>query len=185
MLPTSKRRYPRGPRFKVFVTAEQIEHSKVRDSSHCMISMAVKEVVPEAKSISTDIQTIRFSFPEKGYRYTYLTPRIAQVALINFDQGILPEPFEFHLQGAHVTKMARKNVVQTPSSAKKKLSGAQKASIEKMRSVWRHDTHEHDELSRPKIANGETKRPRRVGGKTPPTTPFARRREFGLRALKI
>ena len=39
-------------------------------------------------------------------RYTYLTPRIAQDALIRFDRGIAQiPPFSFTLRGGHTTSM--------------------------------------------------------------------------------
>ena len=147
---------PRGPSFTVSVTHAIMDHARIRDSSHCMIAMAIRDVRPDLKSISVDIQTIRFSDPAKGYRYSYLTPRIVQEAIINFDDGVMPEPFEFKLMGAHVTLMTVHPKVQTPRS------------------------------SGPMLASGgvDSTRPRRVGGPLPPRSSLARRREFGLKALK-
>ena len=62
-----------------------------------MIADAVREALPEVKSISVDLQTIRFSDPGRGQRYTYLTPMIAQDYLVAFDEGQPLEPFEFRL----------------------------------------------------------------------------------------
>jgi hypothetical protein len=43
-----------------------------------------------------------FTDPKKNIRYTYLTPREAQIALINFDRGVMPNPFGFMLRSAVV-----------------------------------------------------------------------------------
>jgi len=84
-MPTKKPRRPHAPYVTVDVTAEMIHQGKVKDSAYCMISEAVKAAYPDARMVSTDIQTIRFSDPKKGLRFIYLTPRVAQVALFNFD----------------------------------------------------------------------------------------------------
>jgi hypothetical protein len=164
------KRYPRGPRVKIIVDTDLIEISKERDSSHCMIAEAIRDVLPHVKSISVDLQTIRFSDPAKGLRYTYLTPRIAQLALINFDQGITPESFEFTLAGSQVTAMS----FRVSSGIAPRPSEARNAALKKGRAVLRQT-----------IASPErgTNIQRRVGGKAPPTTGFAKRRTFGLRAL--
>jgi hypothetical protein len=91
-----------SPRITVKVTQELIDTSAERDSSHCMIADAVAEAVPHASYISVDLATIRFSDMNAGKRYVYLTPRHAQEALLDFDQGKKPEPFNLRLAGAHV-----------------------------------------------------------------------------------
>jgi hypothetical protein len=97
-MPTIKR-YPRAPTLVVAVSKSQIDDSTRKDSSHCMIAEALKLSVKSAGkpitegTVSVDLQTIRYTDPERGLRYTYLTPRIAQVALVNFDQGRPVEPF--------------------------------------------------------------------------------------------
>jgi hypothetical protein len=111
-------RVPHGPRVDVNVTKPIMDLSKGRNSSHCMIAEALRDARPDAASISVDLQTIRFSLPNRRLRYTYLTPRIAQLALIKFDQGQMPEPFSFSLKGAHVTSMFRRVVVATPRSTR-------------------------------------------------------------------
>ena len=200
-----KLRTPKSPSFRVVVTETLIEHSKVRDSSHCMISEAVRDAYPDAKSISTDLQTIRFSVPARRLRFTYLTPRVAQLALINFDQGKLPKPFEFRLSKAHITSMYRRKVTHTPRGP---LTPALQAALVKARSVNpSHQAHAAGVVSKRKQAQldaaarreaqAETLKlgrlvprnknhavPERVGGLPPPVTSFARRRAFGLRALE-
>ena len=91
---------PKSPVVKVNVTESIIAESKSRDSSHCMIAEGLKAAVPHAKYILVDLQSIRFTDTEKKLRYTYLTPRSAQIALIKFDQGITPPPLEFTLRKA-------------------------------------------------------------------------------------
>src|SRR6267154_4598986 len=101
-------RIPRSRRVDVEVSEDVIKLSTQADSSHCMIADAVRKAVPGATGISVDLQTIRFSDPKKRMRYVYLTPRIAQVALVDFDAGQKPEPFTFRLDRAHITAMKTK-----------------------------------------------------------------------------
>src|SRR5688572_22178065 len=84
--PRAPSRTPRAPRVIVNVTQEMIDRSMVKDSSHCMIAETVRAAVPSAQYVAVDIQTIRFSDPKRRLRYTYLTPRIAQVPIVQFDQ---------------------------------------------------------------------------------------------------
>lgn len=170
-------RFPRAPRLVIDVSQEIITDSTERDSSHCMIAEAVKCAVPDATHVSVDLQTVRFSDPKKGLRYTYLTPRLGQVALIDFDQGEKPEPFRMRLSQGQVTPMGKKGRPVRPSSDAQ-LSQRQAASDkgrEKMSEALRKSGLRQEEDA------GSV--PTKVGGRTPPTTPFARRRSFGLRAL--
>lgn len=84
-------------RVTVNVTQELIDRAEKRDSSHCMIADAVRAALPEAKSVSVDLVTIRFTDPAKNQRYIYLTPLTAQQALVDLDQGRHNEPFKFVL----------------------------------------------------------------------------------------
>lgn len=155
-----------SPRVTIKIDREIIEAAKRRDSSHCMIAEAIKAAVPDAKSVSVDLASIRWTDPKRGLRYTYLTPRTAQLELIRFDQGDETiEPFSFHLRGAMVT------------ASKMKKAGAEKLPT-KATLGERSGTHK-----------GEV--PERIGGKTPPIGPLSNhskvrvglRREFGLRRL--
>lgn len=165
---------PKGPSFTVEVTHAIMDHARVRDSSHCMIAMAIRDVMPQMSSIAVDLQTIRFTDRGQGYRYSYLTPRIAQRALIDFDQGVMPEPFSFRLMGAHVTLMTHKPKMQTPRS----MTEGQRAALAKATGVLRGTSIVVDN-------EGNGSQPRRVGGALPPLSRFARRREFGLKSLKM
>lgn len=96
---------PASRREKIKVTADIIEKSKRANSAHCMIAEAVRTCVPGAKGITVDLQAVRFSDPETGWRYSAFTPRHAQKAIIDFDQGITPQPFEFRFIPAQVNEM--------------------------------------------------------------------------------
>jgi|ERR1051325_4947768 hypothetical protein len=148
---------PQAPRFRVTLTDELIYESEQRSSSHCMFAEAVKVARPHAKHVSVDLQTIRFTEGER--RFTYLTPRQAQVAIVKFDQGIPCKPFSFQLR----------NGQSTPSS---------KAPVKRERA----------KLLKPKDGSGTgTSVPDKVGGRTPPVDvrSVGRRRAFGLRALEL
>lgn len=170
-----------SPKVLVKVTQKIINESVQADSSHCMVAEAVKAAYPNAKYVSVDIQTIRFTDKEKGKRYTYLTPRKAQEQIIAFDQGFDDElvPFQMTLQGGQVTDAGK--------------TSSQRAALQK------------DKRSN----KSNSVRPVRVGGRTPPRGPLSnlptrkttaagkkaqskagkktgrmgRRREFGLRAM--
>src|SRR6266702_2903704 len=75
-----------------------------------MIADSVKHCYPWARNVTVDIQTIRLSDPDRGVRFTYLTPRQAQLALLDFDAGEPVEPFNFVLprRSAHVQWMRRR-----------------------------------------------------------------------------
>lgn len=168
-------RLPRAPRVKLEITEELIEDAIPRDSSHCLWAESVKTAVPDATRISVDIQTIRFTDSKKGLRYTYLTPRTAQIALIQFDQGIRPEPHSVQLRGGQVTA-ARKQITR---GEKRKLTPAQLAAAAKGAKVTK--TKLSKAQLRGPAAEGAVSE--RVGGKTPPIA-AGKRRAFGLRGLE-
>lgn len=85
---------------KVSVTQAIIDRAERGDSGHCMIADAIRAALPEVTTVSVDLSTIRFTDPAKRQRYIYLTPDIAQQALVDFDQGITNEPFLFRLTKA-------------------------------------------------------------------------------------
>ena len=146
----------RAPGVDIEVTEEIIEQSTRRSSSHCMIAEAIRSSFPLAKAVSVDIQTIRFTDPSKRERYIYLTPRVAQTSLVEFDQGKKPEPFIFRLRSGQTVSCDR-----THSRNQKNPSKPQ------MR-VPKGGTSN----STPEIVGGQP--PPRVGG----------RREFGLRSFE-
>lgn len=161
----------RAPRVNIQVTDELIESAIPRDSSHCMIADALGVAYPKAQYVSVDVQTIRFTDREKGLRFTYLTPRTCQLALLEFDLGKHPEPFSFELRGGQVTMAGHKHR-PTPESSS---GDRKKADLS--------DALKKAHLSKKSVLSRDGVVPVRIGGKTPPRIPFARRREFGLRAM--
>jgi hypothetical protein len=113
-----------SPRLDIAIPQDIIDTSAIKDSSHCMIAEAVKRAVPNAAHVSVDLATIRFTDLVAGVRYVYLTPRVAQEALLAFDQGEKPEPFKIRLQNAHVVatgtaQKARAHLEPNPKDNKK------------------------------------------------------------------
>jgi hypothetical protein len=168
------RRKPNSPRLHLDITKELIQAAVPRDSNHCMIAEAVKIAFPGARGVAVDLATIRFSDRKKRLRYSYMTPRIAQATLVNFDQGRKPEPFSFLLRGAMVTRAVSSSTGHK-KTARRSPTKAQSEATRKATLVRRN----------------EGLVPERVGGKTPPlqkssdNVPFSRRRAFGLRALEL
>ena len=96
---TRSRRPNEAPRLKVIITNQDIQEGVHCDAHHCMIAKAVETAYPGAKYIQVDTQSIRFSDPARGKRFTYLTPRKAQRHIVAFDEGRTRdlEPMSFHL----------------------------------------------------------------------------------------
>lgn len=154
-------RLAKAPGGELNITKELIDTSIQRKSGNCMIAESVKARFPWAQRVDVDIQTIRFSDPEKGERYTFLTPRSGQIALVMFDQGLPVEPFKLRLRGGAVTRMGQ-------GGKNSKRAGKTK-------------------IVQPPESHGE--KPVRVGGRTPPRgalhhpTAAGAERKFGLRSL--
>jgi hypothetical protein len=87
----------RSPRVKIQVSKDTINAAKPGDAAHCMIAESVRAEYPAARWVLVDLQSIRFTDREKGFRYIYMTPRAVQRRLINFEQGVKPAPFSFLL----------------------------------------------------------------------------------------
>jgi hypothetical protein len=180
---------PNAPFLRVEVSQEIIDRACVKDSSHCMIADSVRACYPWARNITVDIQTVRLSDPERGVRFTYLTPRQAQIALLDFDAGIPAEPFNFTLprRSAHVQWMRR----QAP---KRVINESQRAAVRgNMQKARRYNPK-----SLQVDPNGDHERVQSKGGQSPPVgalaagstgrkrdgdIPTARRRTYGLRAM--
>jgi hypothetical protein len=93
------------PRIKFEITAKNINEACKADSRHCMIADAIAYRLPTVRNISVDMMTIRWSDPLKGWRYVFLTPKPAQIALVRFDMGLKIEPFEFNVRSGHAVPM--------------------------------------------------------------------------------
>jgi hypothetical protein len=81
----------------VTVTPDIIETSIERDSGHCVIADSIRHSIPGVNRVTVDLQTIRFTDPVSSKRYIYLTPPMAQVVLLAFDQGVRPQPQRIRL----------------------------------------------------------------------------------------
>ncbi len=176
---------PTGPEIRVSVDKKLIEESVERDSSHCMIAEAIRVAYPGAKFVSVDIQTIRFTDVDKKLRFTYLTPHRVQKSLLEFDQGKKPPQFNFMLRQPQVTISGSK------STGTRTMSPAQRESVQKnlVEPKKQAAKNARESLKKSTLRRGRATKtsttPVRTGGRTPPTTPFARIRAFGLRALEF
>jgi hypothetical protein len=83
----------RSPSIVLKLTEEGRERALASNSGGCLIADAIKEQYPAFIRVSVDMATIAFTDPERGVRYTYLTPPAAQHALLAFDQG-WPNPVQ-------------------------------------------------------------------------------------------
>lgn len=170
---------PHSPRVQVRVTEDIIANACRRNSGHCMIADAVKAAYPAASYVSVDLQSIRFTDLAKGLRYTYFTPRKAQLALVKFDAGEVPEPMGINLTGGQVTRSGSARSLSRQGTPKR-------------------DPVPGDEIGRRKFVrpkkSSATSVPEKIGGQTPPVAglpwgaglgnvPKRQRRQFGLRAL--
>lgn len=162
---TVKDRYPSARDVKLTISHDLIQQSMQRNSGHCMIAEAVKMAVPDARHVSVDIATIRFSDPARNVRFTYLTPRKAQEALVAFDQG------DIGLRAFSLT-LRHQDAIVTRTGRRRRSQGSPEL------------RHSH--------GDGAEGVPRRVGGAPPPRAALSnlkgakrtgQRREFGLRAL--
>jgi hypothetical protein len=159
----------------VEVSDEIIAKGKRKNSRHCPIAEAVQELFPNAKRISVDLQTIRWTDPKKGLRYTFLTPRAAQDFLVRFDRGEALPAFKMHLRGAHITTMMTSGMVKVRGKAKRKKVAVHKLGKRRIRA----------------LVNDKTRGtvPGQVGGKGAPLDKkhpsHSSRREYGMRAYTL
>ena len=204
-------KHPRAPIVICDVTRELIDTAERGSSSHCMIADAIKLARPDVKAITVDLQAIRFSDPAKQRRYIYLTPRPAQIALINFDQGNHTEPFKFKI-GAGGTQIVDTNRRRNQITAARRLREAAEAAKNTVSEAEKNTASDPSHMEpggaentasggakkakRPYIrkvianllgvANGQA--PTFVGGNPPPTGNVTNRgkdRRFGIRHLKV
>jgi hypothetical protein len=194
------------PYVRVDITKDLISDAVKNDSGHCMVAEAVKLAYPNAKNVGVDVFTIRFSDPKSKQRYIYQTPEIARVAIIRFDMGVKPEPFNFVLRGGQV-------VAQRPPSKHGKRTPAQIEALKKANATS-PSMRVHQLLTQPVAEVQPAKRSRAklqktdkgptsgalptiVGGKAPPVQKVlttekqprvvaaSRVRKFGIRMFEI
>lgn len=120
-MPSASRpnRGKRAPKLDVAVTTEIIAAAVPTDSGHCMIADAVKAAIPHASDVTVDLATIRYTDRHARRRYVYLTPPDAQDALLDFDNGILPAPFEVVAHAAQIRDLPPKKA-KTPKAPRAK-----------------------------------------------------------------
>lgn len=157
-----------APSLNIEVTQEVIDCAIEKHSGHCVIADAIRKNLPNVKRVEVDIQTIRFTDEEKGFRYIYLTPRTCQQIIVNFDQGTRPKPFTFRLNG---------------KGAQTRLAHNSSEQSRKTKREWNEKQREL-RLTQKKIGNGQDS-PDIVGGKAPPRIPGGSRRTFGVRGLVV
>lgn len=92
-------------RFDIDVGPEEIAKGIRGNSSKCVASRGVARVVKDARNISTDVQTIRFTVGDT--RLVYLTPFAVQRYVADFDEGLPIEPFRFRLRDPHITAIRK------------------------------------------------------------------------------
>lgn len=174
-----RKSYPPGPRVRVQVKKETITKAVTADSSKCWIAEAIKEQVPAATHVAVDLQTVRFTDPQKGLRYVYLTPYAAQLALIAFDEGTPPDPFSFILKNAHVTKAGS---VLPSVKTKADQDVRDKAKVQRERdNAKRRLAGKAAGAAQIRVSRQGTTT-RRVGGRRPPQLRMLR--QFGIRAFR-
>jgi hypothetical protein len=175
----------RGP--KVPVSAGVIRDAVERFSGHCMIADAIKEVFPDARSVAVDLATIRWSDPERRERYIWLTPRSVQLALVNFDQGIRPEPFDFQLRGRMTIRMSNRRNRGRDAAAGEGLTTKEKQALAAKNTSEARKGSPKPVAERARLVSydsGKGAVPNIEGGAAPPQHPsYGKRREFGLRSL--
>ena len=151
---------------KIEVTPEIISTALPKESGHCMISDAVHTAAAKKgwkiSKVLTDLQTVRFTDLETKRRYICFTPREGQVALLQFDQGIKPEPFHFRLKPVQI--------IEKQHRARKAKAGEPGTGASKPRLALRATN------------GGGYTRPIKHGGRALVTS-VGQRREFGLRGM--
>jgi hypothetical protein len=115
-----------SPRVELDISEEATVEAVRNDSAHCMIADAITAQIPGASRVSVDLQTIRWSDRQRGERYTYLTPPMAQDALIRFDQGQPLVPFKLKLSRGQVTRIKAATKAQVRSRAERQAAVAAK-----------------------------------------------------------
>jgi hypothetical protein len=72
---------------EIEITEENYKRAITENSGGCLVADAIKEAYPRFTNVKVDVATVRVTDPEKGERYTYLTPPSVGQTLLFFDQG--------------------------------------------------------------------------------------------------
>jgi hypothetical protein len=156
---TDNKLFGHAPRIFISVTKGVVAESTQRNSNHCMVAEALKEKYPQLTHISVDIQTIRATNKKKRERYVWLTPRVVQKMIIDFDAGKKIKAFGFHCRDGQVTASGKHHSAAMAHRARRR------------------------KLRQSAGGNNHTV-PERVGGGVPPRA-IGQRREYGLRSFDI
>lgn len=140
------------------VTKEDIERAIPKSSTSCMIADGVKHSLNNVKGVNVDLATIRFTDKKTGDRYTYSTPSSVQDALVQFDAGQKPEPFQFRLRTLFQVRPKANIARRTPTSAVIQVG--------------------HNILQ-PSQSSISVRAPVKIGGRSIPKTVLGHTRRFG------
>ena len=188
-----------SPEILVEVTQDDIDSGKRRNSHHCPNAEAVRRAVSkkfgeEVTGVMVDLQTIRFSVPSRRLRYVYLTPRPAQVLVIDFDQGNEPKPCAFKLRAGQVTYMGTTHLATvakeslphyaTPEAQRERAERRKEAEASPPRKTAAQPARHRAQLTRSPNGNLQTV-PGISGGRPPPVHKAANGRGFGLRRFGV
>lgn len=120
-----------APRLTLDITPDRWDRAVRSASGACLIADAIKDQYPELTSVRVDTATVRATDPQKGERYTWLTPEPAQLLLIGFDQGWNQTAEQVVLRNAvKVTRMYRSAPAQAARSERKAALEAKEATGE-------------------------------------------------------
>lgn len=169
-------------RFQVRVTQTEIDTAIPANSGHCMIADAVKRTFTERYKrtpgrVSVDLQTIRVSDPLTRQKLIFLTPLVAQRALLQFDQKIKPTEFSFRMDAAQVLPMQDRTKQKQPRTEEQESQALCAVASATKRKRVRASV----DVRASNGVGGTT--PTKIGGKAPPTAVLSgNRRQFGIRA---
>ena len=115
-------RKTKSPVLNPHITRERYEKAVKSNSGACLIADSIKDDYPHLSYVSVDMATIRVTDRKAGYRYTYLTPPLAQKVLLDYDQGWDNQISELVIKGAvTITPIIRaKNGKNSPASIKQR-----------------------------------------------------------------
>jgi hypothetical protein len=155
-----------------------------------MIAEALREKLgPEwiGATIIVDLYYAALTHCGRNLRYSYLLPRNAQLALIDFDRGVVPKPFSFELrQASKITrtktkKRARGNEYDRQRYAARRANQASEATT--MKALNDPEAPLHGPVMVSRDGPDSPGIPTIVGGQLAPVSNFAKDRRFGLRQL--
>jgi hypothetical protein len=112
-------------RLKVHVTDSDIAKAKQNDSMMCVVAQAIARTFPDARRISVDIQSIRWS--DVQGRHTYLTPYAVQGYIVAFDAGDDINPFSFSLDSRKAIPVQRNIKTEAGTALSKARSQVRRA----------------------------------------------------------